>query len=329
MSEMHQLLAWQHGLWQKIAPALIAQRMPHALMLAGAPGVGKHHLALLLAMSLLCAERDAQALPCGQCRSCLQVETGAHPDFVELSPAEGKKSILIDQVRAFSRTLYLRPQYGQARVGFVHSAERLYPNAANALLKTLEEPPAGSHILLVTEQPSAVIATIRSRCQIMRIPYPSADALQAWFAQQPELVKQALPLARGAPLRALALADADVVALQGQWLQDFAALAATRTDPVSLAQRWQGQPIIELLDWLYLTCADLLKRAFNAPAKTLANQKQLQTFEALAERIDTEKLRRALPRLLNARRLADSNADRQLILEQLMITLWACRKAPN
>lgn len=322
----HELLPWQTGIWQRLAPVIAGGRMPHAMMLTGAPGIGKRHLARLLGMALLCRRRDAGSLPCGNCNSCVPLAAGAHPDFRELTPEEDRKTISVDQVRAFSRTCYLRPQAGQARAALIYPVERLHASAANALLKTLEEPPAGSHMLLISEQPSAVIATIRSRCQTLRVPLPDEQALGQWLQSQPEPVTHALSLARGAPLRALTMLESGVVDLQGQWLEDLSALMASRQGPGAIAQRWHEHPLLELLDWLYLVLGDVLKLALGAPAHALANQAQQENLRALAARMQTEKLRRALPRLIKARRMLDSNADKLLMLEQLMITLWACRQ---
>ena len=260
-----QLMPWQDEVWQQLQPALTGGRMPHALMLTGAAGIGKLHLARLLGAALLCRDRKQDGLPCGECSSCMPLSAGAHPDFKELTPEPEKKTISVDQVRAFSRTRYLRPQQGQARVGLIHPVEKLHPSAANALLKTLEEPPAGSYILLITEQPSAVIATIRSRCQLLRVPLPTSAALASWLESQPESVSQAVALARGAPLRALALVEADMVRLQGQWLEDFSTFAAARIGPSGLAQRWHENSPTDLLDWLYHCVADVLKISFDVP----------------------------------------------------------------
>lgn len=320
-----QLLPWQDEIWQRLQPALTGARMPHALMLTGAPGIGKLHLAKVLGAALLCRAPQTDGLPCGVCTSCSQMAGGAHPDFRELTPEPEKKTISVEQVRAFSRTRYLRPQIGQARVGLIHPVERLYPSAANALLKTLEEPPAGSHILLVTAQPSAVIATIRSRCQFLRVPLPTPAAMAGWLETQPESVSHAVSIARGAPLRALELVNADMLRLQGQWLEDLCAFAGARLGPSGLAQRWHEHPLPELLDWLYLCVADILKIAFNVPESFFANRAQQQSLRTLASRMDAGKLRKSLPRLIKARRMLDSNADKLLILEQLMITLWGCR----
>lgn len=318
-------LPWQVPIWQQLQPALLRGHMPHALMLTGAPGIGKQHLARLLSAALLCRNINDAGLPCGQCASCTQLNGGAHPDFRELTPEADKKAISVDQVRAFSRTRYLRPQIGQARVGLVYPAERLHTSAANALLKTLEEPPVGSHILLISEQPSAVIPTIRSRCQVFKVPLPDSAALAPWLSAQPQTVHQALALSRGAPLRALAMVETDLVRLQGQWLEDFSAFAAARVGPGGLVQRWQEYSLVGLLDWLYLCIADILKLAYGVSQEFFANREQQQSLHTLAQRMDAAKLRRAVPHLIKARRMLDSNADKQLIMEQLMITLWHCR----
>lgn len=174
---------WQQERWGQIRAAHAAGRLAHALLLAGPRGVGKEHFATGLASFLLCEAAPVEARPCGACRSCAQLAAGTHPNLMRLAPAEDKRDIAIDDVRDLLDRLHLSSHYGQAKVAIVSPADALNPGGVNALLKTVEEPPPATHILLVAERWRALPATLRSRCQILRFArprHPEPEAADEW-----------------------------------------------------------------------------------------------------------------------------------------------------
>ena len=209
------------------------ERLPHALLLHGPRGVGKLALAERAAQMLLCEHADPARRPCGACDGCRWYLAGNHPDFRRLepeaiakeppqmeeegdegsdSPARGKKQpslwIKIEQVRELADFLYMRSSRGALRIALVHPADDLYPNAANALLKGLEEPPPGAVFILVSHRPARLLPTIRSRCVAIPVPIPPRDEAIAWLkAQGAEDPTRWLAFAGGAPLEALAYAE--------------------------------------------------------------------------------------------------------------------------
>jgi DNA polymerase-3 subunit delta' len=199
-----------------------AGRFPHALLIHGARGTGKLALAERVAQFLLCEAAERQ--PCGRCEGCRWFAAGSHPDFRRVEPealakeapvpeegaeapskrAKPSTEIKIEQVRELAAFLNIGSHRAGRRVAFVHPAEDMNPNAANALLKGLEEPPAGAVFLLVSHRPSQLLPTIRSRCIALAVPLPPRQVALAWLAEQG--VKNAerwLAYAGGAPLRAL------------------------------------------------------------------------------------------------------------------------------
>jgi DNA polymerase III delta' subunit len=203
------------------------ERLPHALLVHGARGVGKLALAERLAQLLLCEHADPARRPCDACDACRWYLAGNHPDFRRIEPealarepAEGEEEegapkrskqpsviIKIEQVRALSDFLYVGSHRGKRRVALVHPAEDMNPNAANALLKGLEEPPAGAVFILVSHRPARLLPTIRSRCIAVPVPVPAPDAARAWLAGQgAKDAERWLAYAGGAPLQALAYA---------------------------------------------------------------------------------------------------------------------------
>lgn len=326
MSAASGLYPWQQGLWQRLAPALLGNRLAHALMMTGPAGVGKQRLAMVLAQALLCPRAAADAQPCGECRCCRQVAAGTHADYSVLQPEEGKRNIRVEQVRQFRRSLFLTAQGSHGRVGVIAPAEALNASAANSLLKVLEEPPAGSHILLLSERPATVIATIRSRCQRFAVPVPTGTEIDHWLAQQSPDVVAAMDLARGAPLRAIQLAQQDIAAAQVRWFDALVALLTLQTDTVTLAGDWKNESLTDLVGWLYLCLADTLKLACGADTSACINHRHATQLQSVAECLDSERIRRYIPRVVQARRLLESNADVQLMLEQLLIDLLRCRR---
>ena len=149
--------------------ALADGRLPPALLLCGPEGVGKRTIALAAAVALLCERGEG----CGECAVCQRIERGLHPDVIVVAPE--KATIKIEQVRDLSREIGARPFEGRARAFVIDDAHVMTEQAMNALLKSLEEPAATSHVFLVTGAPQALLPTIRSRCQVLRFgPIPHA-----------------------------------------------------------------------------------------------------------------------------------------------------------
>lgn len=212
---------WNEPILESVKQRL--ERLPHALLVHGARGVGKLGLAERIAQLLLCEHADVERRPCSTCDACRWALAGNHPDFRRLEPEAlmkeplvaddegaarrpGKPStiIKIEQVRGLADFLYVGSHRGRRRVALVHPAEEMNPSASNALLKGLEEPPAGAVFLLVSHQPARLLPTIRSRCVALTVPIPAPDVALAWMAEQGvEEAGRWLAYAGGAPLRAL------------------------------------------------------------------------------------------------------------------------------
>ena len=286
----------------------------HALLVHGAPGVGAMDFALTLAQAWLCeAEASMRSSgPCGRCGSCRLVQSHLHPDLQVVMPEtlrrahhwpladdkpEGEdkrkpsRQIRIDDVRGLIDWSTRTSARGRGKVGVLHPAEALNLSSASALLKTLEEPPPGTRLLLTCADPMALLPTVRSRCQSLRLPPPAADAGAAWLAAhgvaQPGLL---LAACSGRPLDALALAQAGVDA--AAWGALPAALARGQTGALA------GWPIPRALDALQKLCHDALACALGgtprffpqaevpaqaAPAALLSWNRELQRVVRHAE----------------------------------------------
>ena len=252
---MSALAPWQQRVLDGALGALAEGRLGHALLLSGPPAMGKSRVATLLAQRLLCATPGGDGLGCGQCRGCRLFAAGTHPDRLDLTFAINEKTgkprsdLLVEQIRDLGHWFSLTPDLGGAQVAVIHPAHRLNRAAANALLKTLEEPARDRYLLLVTDQPGRLPATIRSRGQQLVFRMPAPDEARAWLVAQGHdaaAAVAALDAARGHPgLAAAWLADGGL-ALRADIARDLDAVAGERASPLETAQRWLADDRAEL-----------------------------------------------------------------------------------
>tara|TARA_B100001093_G_scaffold353214_1_gene337693 strand:- start:156 stop:1115 length:960 start_codon:yes stop_codon:yes gene_type:complete len=245
-------LAWQGALWERLVSEYGQNRLPHALLLSGAAHIGKKHFAFAVAHRLLC-HCESTLYACGTCKGCLLNEAQTHPDLAILEPNDaGKKVIGIGEVRELINVLSKTSQQGGWKVAVIAPVENLTISGANALLKTLEEPPGKILMLLVSHELGRVPATIRSRCQRYMFPLPNASEVLPWLAQNGVALDKAakvLNVARGRPLLAadyLQESLLDRVAQFDQWVDD---VASGQLSPVSAAQKCHNADALEQIDW--------------------------------------------------------------------------------
>jgi DNA polymerase III subunit delta' len=239
------LQPWLHAHWQQLCERWQSQRFPHALMLAGPAGLGKRDLARALVERILCTKAQGFDFACGQCRTCVFMKAGSHPDYVHVALEardDGKlrSEIVVDQIRLLSGRLAAKPQLSGWQVTMIDPADAMNTAAANALLKTLEEPAASTLLLLVADEPARLPATIRSRCQRIDMPLPNRELANQWLRAQginDTEADVALWLCDDNPGAALTLTQAKVSDLVCQLQQDLSAVATGRSI-TEVAARW-------------------------------------------------------------------------------------------
>lgn len=329
---MIDILSWQ----KQPLSELIArgEKLPHALLIHGRSGVGKIEFARALAQSLLC-ESPQDGFACGECPACGWFREGNHPDFRELLPEsmldeastdevaadaddkDKKKSreIKIDQIRAIADFMMLSTHRDGYRVLLVHPAEAMNIAAANALLKTLEEPAARTVILLVSDQLGRLLATIRSRCQRVLVPAPDTQTALAWLnTQGMSNAENALAAAAGAPLDAIAFGNADY---QSARLAFVATLAEPDFDYVLSAQNFEKTDLPSLLGWMQTWTNDLIRQKMLGQINH--HRDHARAVEKIARNIDLPKVFRFESELRQSRRLINHPLNARLLLEQLFI----------
>ena len=324
------LLPWQIGC---AIDALGARATwPHALLIHGPPGIGKHALALGFAQALLCESPRPDGLACGKCPGCRYAIAGAHPDLLRLErlriddetgELEAVDEIRIDRVRALIDFVQLTSHRQRAKVAVIAPAERMNAAAANALLKTLEEPPAGTYLILVSDQPGRLPATVRSRCRRLAAPIPTSAEARSWLVEQsvadPETL---LAQAAGAPLSAQALADPEWQDERRTWLAAFGDPGripvtdlAARIDAAGKEQR--RARLGHVIDWMIGWTADLARVGAGSVARQ--NPDAALTLSAIAPRVAPGALFRYHRSLLRQRALIAHPLAPRLVAEALLI----------
>ncbi|HUP28946.1 MAG TPA: DNA polymerase III subunit delta' [Usitatibacter sp.] len=310
------------------------EHIPHALLLHGPAGVGKAHFARALAAGALC-ESPRNALACEACASCHWFSQGNHPDFREIVPEataedegeaveadagkpEKAKSLVIkiDQIRAVADFIALSTHRAGFKVLVIRPAETLQPAAANALLKTLEEPPANTVIVLVSDRPARLLATIRSRCRLLALPRPARDAALAWLrAEGVPNAEVALASAGGAPLLARDLAQPEEAELRRRLLNELA--RPNGADPLGFAPGIDRLSVERFIHWMQTWVHDL------ARVKLAGQPRHHPDFaaalQARARAADMEALFEFDRELASARSLAAHPLNPRLVAEHLLM----------
>ncbi|MEJ2480347.1 MAG: DNA polymerase III subunit delta' [Acidihalobacter sp.] len=314
---------WQQRQWNQLRTQREAGRVPHALLLSGAPGLGKRELAQAFAQAALCEQPQPDGLACGQCHACHLFAAGTHPDYTVVEPEAAGKAIRIDAVRSLIDFLNLTRSFGQYKIAIVEPADAFNVNAANALLKTLEEPPGGVLLMLVTSLPSALPATVRSRCQVLGFAVPRHAEAREWLAPRlGEGADVALAQAGGAPLGALAYADEERLGRRGGWT---AALAKGRFDPATLSAEMTGADYAQALDVCAAWLRDLARAGVGAPVRE--NPDRAQDLRSLGERVDLQGVFACLDQASRLRGLLNSGLNAQLQLEELLMRYQTALRA--
>jgi len=297
----------------------------HAYLFLGPEHIGKTTLARAFAQALTCENPDDETGlgACGRCRSCRLAAEGMHPDHRFFAPAGNQ--LVIEQIREVVREASRSPIESRFKVFIITSFERANVNAANALLKTLEEPSATTRIILVSHQPSGLLDTIISRCQLLRLrPLPEKVIISALQARSGLSEQNALRLARlsnGRPGIALALAkDPDAWQNYNERIDEMLAiLDASTAERMAIAQAMEKAGRLEtiLQEWL-LWWRDVLVIQ-NGGASLVINQDRLSDLRQLAERIPKNQVRRFIEAIMATAGYLRRNVNRQLALEALLL----------
>lgn len=319
------IFPWQAEQWQHVLKAKKDNRLPHALLLMGMPGMGKAIFAHHFSRLLLCQQQAEDGCACHSCRL---IAGRAHPNVLWIEPEKAGQAIKVDQVREISDFVNHSSFHEGDRIVLIHPADAMNMSAANALLKTLEEPSSGALLVLIADHASRLPATILSRCQRILFPTPKkADALH-WLASQitddaiqPE---QLYHLAHGAPLAALKLIEADVLTVRQDLYRALYALSEKKSDPLTEALQGKEAELLPWVDCLLSWLKDLAWLQLTNDQSSLMNHDYARELSELKQKTVLKKNMTLMEcaQQIRGQLSLGINLNKQLVMESLLIK-WA------
>ena len=312
-------LPWLTATRAQISGLIGAGRLPHALLILAKEGVGSEPLADWIAAATLCESDDAR--PCGVCAACALLLADNHPDLHRVEREEDAQQLKIEQVRDLIDAITYTSYRGGYKIGMLVGAERLNAAGANAFLKTLEEPPANTLLMLLASPNHRLPATIASRCRRLIVPLPPEAAAIDWLSEQGIGAREAavrLHMSHGAPLLAAGLDAAAVQSLAEEMAQQLTQLEQARSDVSLLAERWLKSGLPLRLMWLENWITEQVRKlSREAPPS-------VKTVDAvvLPRSLLKAKIRRLFELLDDVRelkRLTATSVNLQLALEGMLI----------
>ena len=349
---------WQDSIWQKLLTAnRKADYFPHAVLLNGAAGIGKKDFAFYLAKALLCQSpvenpENQQVQACHSCRSCQLFNAANHPDIYHLTIADDKKVIPVDSVRELIQWSVLNSQLDGKKVIIIEPAEALNLNAANSLLKTLEEPVADTIIIMLCSNKQALLATIRSRCQIIDMPVPSRTQGLNWLTQQLSSssidiaqMELMLSLSNDAPLSALNLFSTTQLDVRKFIMQQLLSIHKDGVDPVYVADelnkctkikkqsktksksksRSLSLTAYDVIYWLDAILIDMVRLSYDQSHSGLNNIDYLPVLQDISTSLNLKKLLQLSALTQKAYYEIQGSININLLFEQLFIDWKNCR----
>ena len=317
------LYPWLSNASRQLTAYIEAERVPHALLISGATGIGKTMLTQSYAKHLLCESTDNVQSACHRCQSCRLFEAGNHPDFYLIQPAKNGKQIVVDEIRQLNQNLKLLPQYNQFRVVMICLAEQLNPAAANSFLKTLEEPGQRTIFLLVSNAPSAVMPTIMTRCQQVRIPKPPIDVVSQWLSESQHIEKahSLAAFSGSAPLYALELVANGEYENKLTVLKLFYVTQFKDFPAISITEIWTKYPAEFVIYILITGTLDMIRLTMDSEmhANALYHPDQKQQLHNTAGLVPIKSLFGFLDQVYRAKKLLASQANVQLVYESCFI----------
>ncbi|WP_036552033.1 DNA polymerase III subunit delta' [Neptunomonas japonica] len=315
---------WFEEQWQRVLRLHNDNHLPHALLLSGMQGIGKARLAESIAGYVMCHQPQANSA-CGQCRSCVLLNSSGHPDLYFLRPEEKGKPIKVDQVRQLTEFMHNTAQQGGYRVVVLEPAESMNISAANALLKTLEEPGRDTLLILITHQLGQVLPTVKSRCQRLDCHPPGETVAVEWLVETLSVERQEalqlLKVVHGAPLAGVDFKQQGHQALRADFLTALRDILRQRKSPLEVAGQFLKADLDLLLGWLQGLLADITRILLMGSDELVRNKDMQKMLKGVAKNSTKDKIF-TLADLIQFERLGlqrRQNPNKQLLLERILI----------
>ncbi len=318
---------WLNALADKLISYHQQQRLPNALMLQGDEGLGLAMLARDFSKQVFCLKPTTGGAACCSCSSCLLFDAGNYPDYIDIKPDEGKRTIKIDTIRQLSETLALSSQFAKPRIVIINPIDALLHQASNSLLKTLEEPSDNTCLILIAHKLSSIPMTIRSRCQIIKIHTIDKGLANQWLEEEGcEQSLQYLMLANGRPLLAYDLWKKDGLEHRRELFDGFVALIKGQLDPLVFAENCLSKKEFPIINWLTSWLSDAVKYKYCHTAKQLFNVDLAEGLKVLSSKLHLNDLYGLLDKLGQLAQLETSQLNHQLLLEAFSVDCFFASK---
>ena len=330
------IFPWLEDAWQQYLQYLVDGRLTHAILVSGPSAIGKQEFCRAYIQRMNCTNPGPQGYPCGSCENCHLIRAGTHPDvrLINMEDVEGadrSEQIKVDDIREINRFMALSRQQGQFKVVCINRAHRMNINAANALLKTLEEPPPGSVLFLVSQRIEGLPATIRSRCQIWRFGVPSPALALSWLQEKAAgpAWQDLLGACGGRPLLAWESHDSGLGKIRTAFYEQLHALMAGRETVTGISSRLRNEDPERIAEWLQAWCADLIRCCFKEHPETIENPDVLEGLQSLAQQATPDSLFDCLDRLTESRRIVSTSINQRLFVENMLIQCQQSLQPPS
>lgn len=314
--------SWHEKTWKQFSNAYTQDHLPHAILVSGGFGVGKQAFSDRMSKLLLCVNTDSNSAnlqACGQCRGCKTYESGANPDYLKIQLLEDKQQIGVDQIRQITKFLTLSRSFNGYRVVLINQIEKMNQNAANSLLKSLEEPTDKTVIILTTPHLSKIIPTIISRSQLLSLPLPSKNEAINWIkTNAPDInlnnIDEILEISGGSPLLAIKF-DAEALNQRADFAKDIVNIIDKNSSITDIAKKWEKHDQTILLDWQIIWLQNLLKKTSipTAGATILSSEK--------LKNVNSNMLWVLYQNLLEKKQIIHTSVNPLINLES-MLSLW-------
>ncbi len=312
---------WQADQWQKSLHYLISKRLAHAILISGPSAIGKLEFCLSYIQRMNCTQPTKENNACGVCSDCHLFQVRTHPDIRMINVDEDVDQIKVDDIREINQFMSLSRQQGLYKIVCINQADLMNKNAANALLKTLEEPPANSILFLISHRADTLLATIKSRCQIWRFCVPSEKQSLNWLQQQTESAawETLLPVSGNRPLLALELFETGLGEARTAFYHDISQLMQHKEKVTKISAKLQNEDLDMLISWLQGWCADLVRCSYMKEPVTLENPDIRRSLHSLVSRVDLQLLFSFWDKLIELRRFSSAPLSKRLFIEDMLI----------
>ncbi len=317
---------WQSEYWHQAIRNLNDNRLAHAILLSGPAAIGKLEFCLSFIQRLNCTNPSLDDYACGECKDCHLFKARTHPDIrlinVDEETEKNKvEQIKVDDIRDINQFITLSRQQGSYKIVCINYAETMNVNAANALLKTLEEPPQNSILFLISHRADALLPTIKSRCQTWKFKLPDEAESLHWLGQQKVLDnwQSLLRVAGNRPLLAQELQESGLGENRADYYRELGKFLQGKIKITKISAKLQDEQLERLVVWQQAWCADLVRCHYENQPITLENPDIRRSLHSLVGLVDLHSLFRFMDKLIELRRFSNAPLNKRLFIEDMLI----------